>query len=182
MDGYACCGSPRSRSRVRMRASPNSSGHGESDSTQLIGESVELTAIAVRLVALGRDDVRRRVLDEPLVGEHPFRARDLLLQAIDLGGRVAVAAAALRLHHGVEDSSLFAVERGANAAAAEDRRSVLDGLQRIALSRERCLRLEPRRDDKTRFAIWQVRPDLLRHVWHHWMQELKQALERGQRG
>src|SRR5581483_7441560 len=59
---YSSCGSPSRRSRSRIRPRPNSAGHGLSDSTQ----EVELTSVARELVALGLDDVRRRVRDEAL--------------------------------------------------------------------------------------------------------------------
>src|SRR5207247_7863634 len=144
IDGYASCGWPSSRSSARMCSSPNSSGHGLSDSIQLVAESVELTAVALQLLALGLDDVRRRVLHEALVREHPFRARDLLLQAGDLGGRVAVAAAAPGLHDRLEDASALLVERRADSAAAEDRRRVLNRLQRVAVLRVHRLSREPR--------------------------------------
>ena len=65
---------------------------------RLIGESVELTAVPLQLLALGFHDARRRVLHEALVREHAFGARDLLLQALDLGCRVPVAGAAVRPH------------------------------------------------------------------------------------
>src|SRR5262245_55083660 len=112
-----------------MRSSPNSSGQGESDSIQLAGESVELTTVALELLALCLDDVRRRVLDEELVRQHPLGTGDLLLQPLDLRGRVPIPAAASGLHDSFEDPRFLAVECRADAAATEDRRGVLDCLQ-----------------------------------------------------
>src|SRR5207248_1385593 len=83
MEGYARCGSPRSRNSARIRSSPNSAGHGVSDSIHLVGESVELTAIALQLLPFCVDDARGRVLDEAIVREDPFRASDLALQQLE---------------------------------------------------------------------------------------------------
>src|SRR6184192_2723301 len=119
-----------------MRPSPNSSGQGLRLSTQLTTESVELTAVALQLRALGVHDVRGRVLDETLVREHPFGARDFLLQPIDLGGGVSVGLLPSGLHDRFEDTRLFSFEGGSDAAPAEDRRRVLDRLQGVTVTGE----------------------------------------------
>src|SRR5436309_13432002 len=108
IDGYARCGSPSSRTRACIRSRPNSFGHGESCSSQLTGERVELTAVPLELLALAVDDVRRRALHEPLVGEHPFGPRDLVLQALDLRGDVPVRLLPDGLDDGFEDPRLLA--------------------------------------------------------------------------
>src|SRR5919198_5329453 len=118
MDRYARCGSPRSRSKARIRSRPNFSGHGESASSQLTGESVELTAVPRQLLTLGGDDVLGSIRHETVVGEHPLSPGDLLPEPLDLGGRVAIRLLPLRFHDGLEDASLLAVELDAHAAPA----------------------------------------------------------------
>src|SRR4051812_4973865 len=86
--GKRRCGSPSAARSARMRPSPNSSGHGDRPSSQAISSAVaerlELAAVALELLALRLDDLRRRVLHEPLVPEHLLRAGDLLPQAVSL--------------------------------------------------------------------------------------------------
>ena len=81
-------------------SSPNSSGQGLSDSTQATSEPGRRMASSSRRYrsSFSRsrlDDLRRRVLDEAVVGEHALAARDLLREAVDLGLGVAVRLAAL---------------------------------------------------------------------------------------
>src|SRR5205085_5575698 len=109
-----------------MRSSPNPSlGQGLSDSTSSVAESIELPPVARELFPFGVHDVGRRVLDEAVVGEHPLGARDLLAQALDLRGGVAVARALRRPHDRLEDAQLLTLERHAHAAAAEHLRRLL---------------------------------------------------------
>src|SRR5690349_9708679 len=59
-----------------MRPSPNSSGHGESDSSQrsraeLAAERLEVALEAGELLTLGLDQLRRGLRDETLVRELP---------------------------------------------------------------------------------------------------------------
>src|SRR5919204_6906566 len=117
-----------------MRWSPNSSGHGDSDSSQLTGESVELTTVPLQLLALGVDNVGRRPFHEALVREHLFRTVDLTAQALDLRGCVAVRLDAFRLDDRLEDARLFLCERDVHAAAPEHLGRLLHALQRM-----RCL-------------------------------------------
>ena len=93
-------------------------------------------AVAVELAALGLDDLGGRVRDEPLVREHPLRARDLLARgARPLGLDVAVVPAALRPDDRGEDAPLVvARELDLDAAAAEDLRRLLDAVERAAAS------------------------------------------------
>ena len=69
-----------------MRSSPNSSGHGLSEATQsvaldgLVAEGIELTTVALELLALRLDHLGRRLRGEALVREHPLGAGDLLLE------------------------------------------------------------------------------------------------------
>src|SRR5205823_5731281 len=92
IDGYVSWGSPSSARSASIRSSPKPSfGHGLSDSTSSTAEGIELPPVARELLAFGLHDVGGRALDEAVVREHPLRPRDLLLQALDLGRRVAVA-------------------------------------------------------------------------------------------
>src|SRR6185312_12011823 len=77
--GKARWGSPSSARRACIRSRPNSSGHGVSVSSQLTlsAEGIELASVAGELLAFAIDHFGRRVLDEALVAEHAFRARDL---------------------------------------------------------------------------------------------------------
>src|SRR6185437_15996689 len=121
-EGKASCGSPSSASSARMRSSPNSSGHGERPATQSVaGNRIELAPVACELLALRVDDLGRRVLHEPLVGEHLLGPRDLAVQPLALRVDVAVRALARRLHHDLEDPLLVALERDDHAAAPERR-------------------------------------------------------------
>ena len=52
----------------------------------------------------------------------------------------------------------------------------------LASAANRVVGLGPRRHDQPRLAIRELRPDLLRHVRHHRVQEREQTLERGERG
>src|SRR5215211_1615196 len=83
--GNASWGSPSSASSACIRSSPNSSGHGESPATQSVGDGIELAAVARELLPLGLHDVGRRLGDEALVREHPFRPRDLGAEPLALG-------------------------------------------------------------------------------------------------
>src|SRR5258706_15251138 len=90
-DAKASCGSPSSASRARIRSRPKPSvGQGESDSSQLTAEGIELSPVALELVALGLDDLGRRLAREAGVGEHLFAPLDLLLEACLLDVEVAV--------------------------------------------------------------------------------------------
>ena len=72
------------RACARARTPPAT---GSSDATQsvavdgLVAEGIELTAVALELLALRLDDLGGRLRGEPLVGEHPLGARDLLARA-----------------------------------------------------------------------------------------------------
>src|SRR5262249_13152905 len=74
--GYESCGSPSAWRSCRIPPSPNSSGQGERLSSQttpsLPVERLELTAVALELLALGLHDLRRGLGHEALVREHPF--------------------------------------------------------------------------------------------------------------
>src|SRR5438874_9056277 len=119
-----------------MRSSPKPSfGHGLSDSTSSTAESIELPPVARELLAFGLHDVGRRVLNEAPVREHPLRAGDLLLQALDLGRRVAVAGRLRRPYDRLKDAQVLAFQRNTHAAAAEDLGRVLDHLERIRVGR-----------------------------------------------
>src|SRR5688500_116884 len=118
-----------------MPSRPDSSGHGESDSTQAVAVSsaadrVELTAIGLALLPLRLDDRGRRLPAEALVGEDVLGAGDLLLQALDLRPGVAVRLYPGGFHHRFEDAEVVALERGPNAAPPEDRRRLLDAVER----------------------------------------------------
>src|SRR5689334_15469648 len=108
-----------------MRSSPNSAGHGESPATQSVaGNGLELTLVARQLLALGRDDVGRRVLDEALVRELLLGPRDLPAQPLALGLDVAVRLLALGLDDDLEDAPLVvALQWDEHAAPPEGRRS-----------------------------------------------------------
>src|ERR671934_623577 len=112
-----------------MRSRPNSSGQGESDSSHSTCERIELTAVAVELLALGGDDVLGRLGDEALVREHALGALDLRAQPLDLGVRVAVRLRAVRLDDSLEDPLLVPVELRAHPGAAEDLGGRLDRLE-----------------------------------------------------
>ncbi len=58
---------------------------GTSVSSQSVADRIELAAVALELLALGVDDLGRRVLDEALVREQPLGALDLLAQPVALG-------------------------------------------------------------------------------------------------
>src|SRR5919204_5868418 len=103
-----------------MRTSPKpAAGHGSSDATQSVADCVELTPVALELLALGVDDVRRCARGEALVRQHPLGAGDLALEPLDLGVEVAVALHALRPHDRGEDPLVVALERRDDTAAAE---------------------------------------------------------------
>src|SRR6266849_6223817 len=109
-----------------MRSSPKPSfGHGLSDSTYSTADCNELPTVARELLALGLDDLGRSILEEAIVREHPFGARDLFLQTFDLCGRVAVVRPFGRFHDRVEDPPLLALELRQQTAAPEDDRGFL---------------------------------------------------------
>src|SRR3954471_4440688 len=180
---YRVSGLPSRPSSAWMRSSPKPSfGQGLSAPTQLVADCVELTPVALELLALGLDDVRGRPGGERLVCEHALGALDLAFEPRDLRIRVpAVLLCALRLHDRVEDPLLVAFERGEHAAAAEALGRLLHADERIDVVAVGPLRLEPLRDDQSRLAVRQVRPDLFRHMRHHRMQQLQQPLECGKR-
>src|SRR4029450_11053429 len=86
----------------------------------LVADGIELTPVALELLALRLDDLRRSIRGEPLVGDPALGARDLLAKALDLGFGVAVGLDPLGPDDGVEDPLVVAVELGTDAAAAED--------------------------------------------------------------
>src|SRR4051794_14525801 len=145
-----------------MRSSPNSSGQGESPATQSVAgrsetERVKLATVALELVALGLDDLRRRVGDEPLVREHVLGPGYLLFEPCAFSVDVSVDLLPLRLHDHVEDPLLVALEWKEHAAPPEDRRRLVDPVERagrLVVARDR-----PRRDDQPRLALGEVRPD-----------------------
>src|SRR6476646_2142399 len=99
-----------------MRPSPNSSGHGESESSQrsrsgLADARIEVALEAGELLALGLDQLGRGLRDEALVRELALGACDLLAQPRALGVDVAVRLHALRLDDRIEDPLLLALER-----------------------------------------------------------------------
>ena len=69
-------GFPRRVRSSRMRPSPNSSGHGLSDSSQTrwvsAAERIELAPVPLQLLALTLDHLGRGVGDEVVVPEHPL--------------------------------------------------------------------------------------------------------------
>src|SRR6187455_3176795 len=137
-----------------MRSSPKPSrGHGliaSSHSTAVMALAVErgqLAAVALELLALGRDDRVRCVRDEPLVREHPLRASDLLAQPLNLGVPVAVPLDAFGAYDGGEDPPFVVrAELDLDAAPPEDLRSLLDTLERRSIYGEPVVRVRPRRD------------------------------------
>ena len=74
-----------------MPSSPNSSGHGLSEATHsvaldgLVAEGIELTTVALELLALRLDHLGRCLRGEALVREHSLGAGDLLFEPVDLG-------------------------------------------------------------------------------------------------
>src|SRR5262249_12350663 len=111
--GYASWGSPRSVSRARMLSRPKPSrGHGlmaSSHSTADMFLSVargQLATVALELLPLGVDHSGWCIRHEALVREHPFRARHLVAQALDLSAAVVLDGRALRAHDGGEDPPL----------------------------------------------------------------------------
>src|SRR5947207_1043693 len=174
--GQARCGSPSSASKARILPRPNSSGQGESDSIHSVCEGIELAPVPGELLALGLDDLGRRILDEPLIGEHLLRPLDFLAEAVDLGGRAfAVGLHALRPHDGREDPLLVAGERGEDTAPTEALRRLLQAAQRPGLGLVSGVR--PRGEYQPRLPVGKARPDLLGHVRHHGMKELQEVLE-----
>ena len=116
-------GSPSSSSSARIRSSPNPScGQGLSPSTNSTAERIELGPVLRQLVLLGLDDIRRRVLDEALVRQHPLAALDLLARAgrsrpprrLSAFGRGRTTASKIRCG--------LALETDAHAASAVDAR------------------------------------------------------------
>src|SRR3954451_25100533 len=102
-----------------MRSSPKPSlGHGLSSLIHLVADCVELTPVALELLALGLDDVRRRASRERLVREHALGTLDLTFEPCNFRIHVpAVLLRTLRLHDGFEDPLLVAGERCHHAAA-----------------------------------------------------------------
>src|SRR5438552_17163450 len=163
-----------------MRSRPNSSGHGLSEATQsvagvatLAADGIELPTVARELVALRLDHVGWSLRDETVVGEHALGPVDLLLEPLDLRGRVAVRLDPLRPDDGFEDPQLVSGELGADAASTEDSRRILDRIQGARVAGKALVRLEPGSNDQPRLAGREVRPDLLGHVRHHRVQELQ---------
>src|SRR5437763_11171969 len=106
MAGNRSCGSPSSRSSVRIRSVPKpSAGHGLSDSTQ----RVALGKVLRELLALGGHRFGRGVRDELLVREHPLGPLDLLLDSGALALDVAPAIVS-RAHDGLEDPPRVAAD------------------------------------------------------------------------
>ncbi len=102
-----------------MRSSPNSSGHGESPSSQRLAsalECLELTPVPLELLALGRHDLRRGIRDEPLVREHRLAARDLLLQTLPFGVCAPPSFAATRSGLTTESKMRFSSPSSATSA------------------------------------------------------------------
>src|SRR5262249_53181629 len=116
---------------MRSRPKP-STGHGDSEATHSAavireGASVRVTEcgklapVAVELLALRLDDLRRRAIDETRVGEHPLCARDLLAEPLAFGLDVAVCLGPIGSHHGREDTRVVRrVELDLHPAAPED--------------------------------------------------------------
>src|SRR5438270_10588016 len=115
-----------------MRSSPNSSGHGLSEATHsvalacLVADRIQLTTVALELLALGFDDLGGSLRGEALVGEHALGSGDLRAEPLPLGFDVAVRLDPLGLDDGFEDPQVVAVELCAHAAAAKDRGSLLN--------------------------------------------------------
>src|SRR5205823_10290966 len=120
-----------SASSACIRPRPNSSGQGESDSIQLTAEGIELAAVAGELLALGLDDVGRRVLDEAFIREHLLRSLDLFLEPRDLRRGVTVGLCALGLHDGLEDAGLLLVERDTDSGPAKQLRRRLSRFELV---------------------------------------------------
>src|SRR5206468_27991 len=102
-----------------------------SPSRSSAADGIELAPVALELLALGSDDLGRRIRDEALVAEHLLAALDLLAQPRDLRLGVAVRLRALRLHDRGEDALLVALERRHDARAAEHLRELLHALERV---------------------------------------------------
>src|SRR5919108_5914320 len=179
------CGSPSALRSSRMRSSPNSSGHGLSDSSQArlrsAAERIELAAVAGELLALALDNVGRRVRDEAVVSKHPLRTGDLRAQALPLRFHIAVGLRPLRADNRVEDPLLLVVEGNAHAASPEHLGRVLDCLDSRLHLGFRSVELGPRSDDEATLARREVRPDLLGHVWHHRVHVFEEPFEKCER-
>src|SRR3954468_16075494 len=127
MAGNRSCGSPRSRSRARIRSVPKpSAGHGLSDSTQ----RVALGKVLLELPALAIDRFGRRVRDELLVGEHLLGALDLPLDPRPLGRDVALPVAG-RTDDRLEDPKGVAADLDPDAAAPVEPRRRLRLVERV---------------------------------------------------
>src|SRR4051794_5613482 len=135
--GKRVCGLPSRSSSASMRSSPKpSAGQGLRLATQLVADCVELTPVALELLALGLDDVRRRPRGERLVREHALSPLDLALEPRDLLIEVAaVLLRALRLGDRVEDALLVSLERRGHTAAAEALCRLLYAHERIGVGR-----------------------------------------------
>src|SRR5215510_8080889 len=125
-----------------MPSRPNSSGHGLSEATQavesagLVADRIELTAIALELLPLGRNDLGRSLRGEPFVGEHALGARDLLAKPLRLGLGATPVLDAVALGDDLEDPLLVAGEGGSHAAAHVDRAGFLDLVERVQIACE----------------------------------------------
>src|SRR6266511_5448160 len=146
-----------------MRSSPNSSGQGLSDSTYSVPESFKLCPVAREFLLFRLHDVRRRVLPEALVGEHPLTALDLLAQTRPLGLEVALAVL-FRTDDGHEDPVGVAHQADADAASPVDARGELRFVERAQIADVVGPRPRPGSDDQPRLPSGQVRPDLLGDV------------------
>src|SRR5216683_8135719 len=84
-------------------------------------ERIELALVPGQLLALGLDDLGRRLRREPLVSQQPLGTRDLFPQPLALRLDVAVRPRPVgRAHHRLEDAPLVARELDHSAAAPED--------------------------------------------------------------
>ena len=173
-------------SSARIRSSPKPSvGHGLSDATQSVADRVKLAPVALELLALGLDDVRRRRARRTVSFASIASARAISCssRATSSSRSAPLPLRALGPHDGLEDAHLVAFERRRARRCA--------GIAPPPPARARArppspayarVGLRPRRDDQPRRARGQVRPDLLGDVRHHRMQQLEQPLERGERG
>src|SRR3954452_16071272 len=130
-----------------MRSTPKpSTGHGLSEATQSVADSVRLAPVPLELLALGLHHGCGRTRDEALVRKHPLRPRDLLLEPRDLRSCIAVGLHPLGLDDRGEDPCIVALQARQHAAAPEALGRLLNPYERAGVGLERLIGSRPRRD------------------------------------